>query len=99
MRPNLLHARRNARRSAAAFLAVVPAPAFAAGLTLSTWGAYLFFALVATIVIVLLLHEALDQDASRGDDDRTLDALGLPHYVAARSQPQPSPDRSNLPRA
>ena len=35
---------------------------------LSAWGAYLFFAIVATVVIVLLLHEALEDDP--GQDPR-----------------------------
>ena len=46
----------------AALLSAAPLPVLAADAAMQAWGAYLFFAIVATVVIVLLLHEALDDE-------------------------------------
>jgi hypothetical protein len=51
-------------RFAAALIGSAPLPALAAEIALSAWGAYLFFAIVATVVIVLLLHEALEDEST-----------------------------------
>lgn len=73
-----MQARRYRLREFALFAATPgalwPTPAFAAAPAFSVWGAYLFFAIVATVLIVLivlLLHEGLADepvDDPRGDD-------------------------------
>jgi hypothetical protein len=67
------------------FLAAVPLPAFAADPALSAWGAYLLFAIVATVVIVLLLHEALEDEPmdDRRRDERVGEAFGRGGYAQA----------------
>lgn len=47
---------------AGSVLAVAPLPAFALEPGVPPWAAYAFFAIVAMVVIVLLLHEVLDDD-------------------------------------
>src|SRR5688572_31361670 len=48
----------------AAVLASLPLPALAAERAMGAWGPYLFLAIAVTLVVVLLLHEVLDDDAS-----------------------------------
>ena len=55
---------RGRRRAVAALLAALPLPALAAERSLDAWGPYLFFAIAVTLVVVLLLHEVLEDDAS-----------------------------------
>lgn len=56
-------------RVASVLLAALPLPAAAAELVVSPSGTYSFFALVAAVVIVLLLHEALESEQSAGPRD------------------------------
>lgn len=80
----------------AALAACAPLPAFAADVASSAWTTYLFFAIVATVVIVLLLHEALDEEGSyERADDRASDAPGMRRYVRA----QQSSDVARRPNA
>ena len=69
---------RHSSRLVAFLLAALPLPGFAADPALSAWGAYLFFAIVATVVIVLLLHEALGDEPmdDRRREQRAGGALG-----------------------
>jgi hypothetical protein len=84
-----MHSRRVRRqrrrgRFAVSLVALAPLPAFAelptfvADPALSAWGAYLFFAIVATVVIVLLLHEALEDHPGHEPprDERAREAFG-----------------------
>lgn len=76
---------RRVGRVASISIAAAPFPAFAADVALSPWGTYLFFVIVATIVIVLLLHEALDnhQSGARRHDERKVESFGqLPHETS-----------------
>lgn len=78
--------RRRIGRFVSPFLATTPIPAFAADLALSPWSTYLFFAIVATVVIVLLLHEALDNDQNdaRRGHDRSGEAFGAMQTTRSR---------------
>jgi heme exporter protein D len=74
-----LHRSRWRRRGAvAALFAFLPFPALAAERALGAWGPYLFLAIAVTLVVVLLLHEVLDDDASseRKGDPRYGNAQG-----------------------
>ena len=82
-----MHSRRPRRlrhfgQQAALLLAAIPLPAFAADLALSAWGTYLFFAIVATVVIVLLLHEALEDEPK--DDRRRDERVGKGRSAQSR---------------
>ena len=69
-----MHHRRIRRRLLIRFAALptvsAPSLAFAADPALSAWGAYFFFSIVATVVIVLLLHEALEDESSEIESAR-----------------------------
>src|SRR5688572_22224441 len=74
-----LHRSRWRRRGAvAALFALLPLPALAAERALGAWGPYLFLAIAVTLVVVLLLHEVLDDDAAseRKGDPRYGNAQG-----------------------
>jgi len=56
--------KRRRRNAVVAVLAAFPLPALAAERALGAWGPYLFFAIAVTLVVVLLLHEVLEDDAN-----------------------------------
>lgn len=62
-------------------IAFAPLPAFASDPATFAWGAYLFFAIVATLVIVLLLYEALEEEPT---DDRHRDERLRPGRAQGR---------------
>jgi hypothetical protein len=86
MHPRRVRQRGHRGRFAASLITSAPLPAFAAlpefaaDSALSEWGTYLFFAIVATVVIVLLLHEALENHPPSDPrcDERAGDGLDKP---------------------
>ena len=78
-------------RLASIVISAAPFPAVAADLALSPWGTYLFFAIVASVVIVLLLHEALDHEHAdaRHRDERLRQATMKTPSAKVRFGPKP----------
>lgn len=63
----------------AAIAAVVfSTPAWAAGPMLAAWGPYLFLALAVTLVVVLLLHEVLEDESSPRESRRDSNLTNSP---------------------
>lgn len=75
--------RRLRGRLAALLFAWAPLAAFAADPALSAWSVHFLFAVVATVVIVLLLHEALDDE--RGERMARRDASAGDGFASARA--------------
>lgn len=69
---------------AGSVLAGMPLPAFALAPGVPPWAAYAFFAIVAMVVIVLLLHEALDDDGRVEISREKPEALPLAERAANR---------------
>jgi hypothetical protein len=67
--------RRRRRVLPALVTAAFPWPALAADRVMSAWGPYLFLAIAVTLVVVVLLYEALDDDGA-GQPRRARDHEG-----------------------
>jgi len=70
-------------------LAAVPMPALAAERALGAWGPYLFFAIAVTLVVVLLLHEVLEDDATnerKRDQSYSNQSYSNQNYSSARRE-------------
>ena len=62
-----MQSRRTRRRGvalSALSTTLLPVPALASEGVLDVWGPYLFFAIAVTLVVVLLLHEVLDEHST-----------------------------------